>query len=79
MTTICIIITPAVLSWLMQDNKPAVISLQRLIVREVAHEDKAMYLICACTTSMPEMYEIHTGSREERITWTALIREAVNR
>ncbi|XP_070830485.1 rho guanine nucleotide exchange factor 18a [Chaetodon trifascialis] len=60
------------------DNKPPVISLQRLIVREVAHEDKAMYLICACTTSMPEMYEIHTGSREERITWTAMIREAVN-
>ncbi|XP_041805895.1 rho guanine nucleotide exchange factor 18a [Chelmon rostratus] len=61
------------------DNKPPVIPLQRLIVREVAHEDKAMFLICACTTSMPEMYEIHTGSREERITWTALIREAVNR
>uniref|UniRef100_A0A8C4DKG1 Rho/rac guanine nucleotide exchange factor (GEF) 18a n=1 Tax=Dicentrarchus labrax TaxID=13489 RepID=A0A8C4DKG1_DICLA len=60
------------------DNKPPVISLQRLIVREVAHDDKAMFLICACTTSMPEMYEIHTGSREERITWTAMIREAVN-
>ncbi|XP_020490917.2 rho guanine nucleotide exchange factor 18a isoform X1 [Labrus bergylta] len=61
------------------DNKPPVISLQRLIVREVAHEDKAMFLICACTTSMPEMYEIHTSSREERIAWTAQIREAVNR
>ncbi|XP_056246840.1 rho guanine nucleotide exchange factor 18a isoform X1 [Seriola aureovittata] len=59
------------------DNKPPVISLQRLIVREVAHEDKAMFLICACTTSLPEMYEIHTGSREDRITWTALIRQAV--
>ncbi|XP_071347867.1 rho guanine nucleotide exchange factor 18a [Trachinotus anak] len=59
------------------DNKPPVISLQRLIVREVAHEDKAMFLICACTTSLPEMYEIHTGSSEERITWTHLIREAV--
>lgn len=61
------------------DNKPPVISLQRLIVREVAHDDKALFLICACTTSMPEMYEIHTGSREERITWTTLIREAVER
>ncbi|KAI3374773.1 hypothetical protein L3Q82_021329, partial [Scortum barcoo] len=62
------------------DNKPSVISLQRLIVREVAHDDKAMYLICACpTTSRPEMYEIHTGSKEECIKWTALIREAVNR
>lgn len=60
------------------DNKPPVISLQRLIVREVAHEDKAMYLISACTTSMPEMYEIHTPSREECMSWTALIRDAVN-
>uniref|UniRef100_A0A3Q3XET5 Uncharacterized protein n=1 Tax=Mola mola TaxID=94237 RepID=A0A3Q3XET5_MOLML len=55
------------------------ISLQRLIVREVAHEDKAMFLICACTSSMPEMYEIHTSSREERVTWMTLIREAVER
>ncbi|XP_042285262.1 rho guanine nucleotide exchange factor 18a [Thunnus maccoyii] len=60
------------------DNKPSVISLQRLIVREVAHEDKAMFLICACTTTMPEMYEIHTGSREECISWMHQIREAVN-
>nr|XP_033505412.1 rho guanine nucleotide exchange factor 18a [Epinephelus lanceolatus]XP_033505413.1 rho guanine nucleotide exchange factor 18a [Epinephelus lanceolatus]XP_033505414.1 rho guanine nucleotide exchange factor 18a [Epinephelus lanceolatus]XP_033505415.1 rho guanine nucleotide exchange factor 18a [Epinephelus lanceolatus] len=60
------------------ENKPPVISLQRLIVREVAHEGKAIYLICACTVSMPEMYEIHTRSQEECITWTALIREAVN-
>lgn len=52
------------------------ISLQRLIVREVAHEDKAMFLISACTNTMPEMYEIHTGSQEELITWTALIRQA---
>ncbi|KAM4604971.1 rho guanine nucleotide exchange factor 18a [Polymixia lowei] len=60
------------------DNKPPVISLQRLIVREVAHEDKAMFLICA-SSSMPEMYEIHTGSREGRVTWMSLIREAVER
>ncbi|KAF0046751.1 hypothetical protein F2P81_000384 [Scophthalmus maximus] len=59
------------------DNKPSVISLQGLIVREVAHDDKAMFLICACTSSLPEMYEIHTGSRDERIFWIALIREAV--
>ncbi|KAK5860234.1 hypothetical protein PBY51_021725 [Eleginops maclovinus] len=61
------------------DNKPAVISLERLIVRELANEDKAMYLICACTTSVPEMYEIHTRSPEECLTWMKLIREAVNR
>ncbi|XP_072219371.1 rho guanine nucleotide exchange factor 18a isoform X2 [Leuresthes tenuis] len=61
------------------DNKPPVISLQRLIVREVAHEGKALYLICACTTSSPEMYEIHTGSKEECLTWMTVIRKAVER
>ncbi|KAM9844767.1 rho guanine nucleotide exchange factor 18a isoform 2-T2 [Aulostomus maculatus] len=63
------------------DNKPPVISLQNLIVREVAHEDKAMFLICGCTSTMMEMYEmyeIHTSSREGRMTWTSLIRDAVN-
>ncbi|XP_026170347.1 rho guanine nucleotide exchange factor 18a [Mastacembelus armatus] len=59
------------------DNKPPVISLQRLIVREVAHEEKAMFLISACTTGLPKMYEIHTGSTEERNIWTNLIRAAV--
>ncbi|XP_022077185.2 rho guanine nucleotide exchange factor 18a isoform X2 [Acanthochromis polyacanthus] len=59
------------------DSKPSVISLQGLIVREVAQDEKAMYLLCACTSSMPEMYQIQTGSKEERVTWTTLIREAV--
>ncbi|XP_054608337.1 rho guanine nucleotide exchange factor 18 isoform X2 [Nothobranchius furzeri] len=58
------------------DNKPSVISLQKLIVREVAHEEKAMFLICA-SSNEPEMYEIHTTSKEERNTWMAQIRQAV--
>ncbi|MEQ2205202.1 hypothetical protein XENOCAPTIV_003852, partial [Xenoophorus captivus] len=58
------------------DNKPSVISLQKLIVREVAHEEKAMFLICA-SSSEPEMYEIHTTSKEERNTWMTQIRQAV--
>ncbi|XP_061834777.1 rho guanine nucleotide exchange factor 18a isoform X2 [Nerophis lumbriciformis] len=57
------------------DNKPPVVSLQNLILREVAHEDKAMFLICACTS---EMYELRAGSREERISWMAFIRNAIN-
>ncbi|XP_042082536.1 rho guanine nucleotide exchange factor 18a isoform X2 [Haplochromis burtoni] len=61
------------------DNKPPVISLERLIVREVAMEEKAIFLICARTVGLPEMYEIHMGSREERITWEAIIREALER
>ncbi|XP_030607959.1 rho guanine nucleotide exchange factor 18a [Archocentrus centrarchus] len=61
------------------DNKPPVISLERLIVREVAMEERAIFLISARTIGLPEMYEIHTGSREERITWEAIIREAMER
>ncbi|XP_045063675.1 rho guanine nucleotide exchange factor 18-like [Coregonus clupeaformis] len=58
------------------DNKPSVISLQKLIVREVAHEEKAMFLICA-SSNEPEMYEIHTASKEERNTWMTHLRQAV--
>ncbi|XP_051978055.1 rho guanine nucleotide exchange factor 18-like isoform X1 [Xyrauchen texanus] len=58
------------------DNKPSVISLQKLIIREVAHEERAMFLICA-SSNEPEMYEIHTASKEDRNTWIAQIRQAV--
>lgn len=61
-----------------QDNKPSVISLQKLIVREVAHEEKAMFLICA-SSNEPEMYEIHTCSKEERNSWMTQIRQAAER
>uniref|UniRef100_A0A3P8QQV2 Rho/rac guanine nucleotide exchange factor (GEF) 18b n=1 Tax=Astatotilapia calliptera TaxID=8154 RepID=A0A3P8QQV2_ASTCA len=60
------------------DNKPSVISLQKLIVREVAHEEKAMFLICA-SSNEPEMYEIHTGSKEDRNSWMTQIRQAAER
>ncbi|NWQ87943.1 ARHGI factor, partial [Burhinus bistriatus] len=58
------------------DSKPPVISLQKLIVREVANEEKAMFLISASLQG-PEMYEIHTSSKEERNSWMAHIRRAV--
>ncbi|XP_028830368.1 rho guanine nucleotide exchange factor 28 isoform X3 [Denticeps clupeoides] len=57
------------------DQKPPVISLQKLIVREVANEERGMFLISASVG--PEMYEVHTASKEERNTWMRLIREAV--
>ncbi|KFQ85785.1 Rho guanine nucleotide exchange factor 18, partial [Phoenicopterus ruber ruber] len=56
------------------DSKPPVISLQKLIVREVANEEKAMFLM---SLKGPEMYEIHTSSKEERNSWMAHIRRAV--
>ena len=61
-----------------QAQKPPVISLQTLIVREVANEERGLFLISASTAG-PEMYEVHTSSKEERNTWMRLIREAVER
>ncbi|XP_030663630.1 rho guanine nucleotide exchange factor 18 isoform X1 [Nomascus leucogenys] len=58
------------------DSKPPVISLQKLIVREVANEEKAMFLISASLQG-PEMYEIYTSSKEDRNAWMAHIRRAV--
>uniref|UniRef100_UPI00398E767C rho guanine nucleotide exchange factor 28 n=1 Tax=Pristiophorus japonicus TaxID=55135 RepID=UPI00398E767C len=58
------------------DQKPAVILLQKLIVREVANEERAMFLISASSAG-PEMYEMHTNSKEDRNNWMRLIRMAV--
>ncbi|XP_036435838.1 rho guanine nucleotide exchange factor 28 isoform X2 [Colossoma macropomum] len=58
------------------DQKPPVISLQKLIVREVANEERGMFLISASSVG-PEMYEVHTASKDERNAWMRLIREAV--
>lgn len=62
----------------LKDQKPPVIPLQKLIVREVANEERGMFLISASAAG-PEMYEVHTSSKEERNTWMRLIREAVER
>uniref|UniRef100_G3T733 Rho guanine nucleotide exchange factor 28 n=1 Tax=Loxodonta africana TaxID=9785 RepID=G3T733_LOXAF len=58
------------------DQKPSVISLQKLIAREVANEERGMFLISA-SSSGPEMYEIHTNSKEERNNWMRRIQQAV--
>ncbi|XP_036069312.1 rho guanine nucleotide exchange factor 28 isoform X2 [Oryzias melastigma] len=58
------------------DQKPPVIPLQKLIVREVANEERGMFLISASSAG-PEMYEVHTSTREERNAWMRHIRQAV--
>ncbi|KAK2900738.1 hypothetical protein Q8A67_008853 [Cirrhinus molitorella] len=58
------------------DSKPAVISLQKLIIRDVAHDKKALFLISA-SSDTPEMYEFHTSSGEECKTWRDQIWKAV--
>ncbi|XP_042343775.1 rho guanine nucleotide exchange factor 28-like isoform X3 [Plectropomus leopardus] len=58
------------------DQKPPVIPLQKLIVREVANEERGMFLISASSVG-PEMYEVHTSTRDERNAWMRHIRQAV--
>lgn len=56
-------------------DKSAVISLQKLIVRDIANQEKGMFLISSNTP--PEMYEVHTASREDRNTWIRVIQQSV--
>ncbi|XP_069041048.1 rho guanine nucleotide exchange factor 2 isoform X2 [Lepisosteus oculatus] len=56
-------------------DKPPVLSLQNLIVRDIANQEKGMFLISDSTP--PEMYELHAASREDRNTWMKLIQHTV--
>uniref|UniRef100_A0A8C2GZZ6 PH domain-containing protein n=1 Tax=Cyprinus carpio TaxID=7962 RepID=A0A8C2GZZ6_CYPCA len=60
------------------DQRATVISLQKLIVREVAHEERGLFLITA-GIAIPEMVEVHASSREERNTWMQLIQDAIEK
>ncbi|KAM5256005.1 rho guanine nucleotide exchange factor 2 isoform 2-T2 [Ctenodactylus gundi] len=55
-------------------DKPSVVSLQNLIVRDIANQEKGMFLISAAP---PEMYEVHTASRDDRSTWIRIIQQSV--
>ncbi|XP_062856319.1 A-kinase anchor protein 13 isoform X2 [Trichomycterus rosablanca] len=59
------------------DQRSTVISLQKLIVREVANEERGLFFITA-GIERPEMVEGHVGSKEERNTWMQLIQDATN-
>ncbi|GAA6066461.1 A-kinase anchor protein 13-like isoform X1 [Tachysurus ichikawai] len=55
-----------------QDQRSTVISLQKLIVREVANEERGLFFITA-GIEKPEMVEVHASTKEERNTWMQLI------
>ncbi|XP_016076959.1 PREDICTED: rho guanine nucleotide exchange factor 2 isoform X8 [Miniopterus natalensis] len=57
-------------------DKPSVVSLQNLIVRDIANQEKGMFLISAAP---PEMYEVHTASRDDRSTWIRVIQQSVRK
>ncbi|XP_029808890.1 A-kinase anchor protein 13 isoform X4 [Suricata suricatta] len=59
------------------DQKSTVISLKKLIVREVAHEEKGLFLI-SMGMKDPEMVEVHAGSKEERNSWIHVIQDTIN-
>ncbi|XP_036787783.2 A-kinase anchor protein 13 isoform X3 [Manis pentadactyla] len=59
------------------DQKSTVISLKKLIVREVAHEEKGLFLI-SMGVKDPEMVEVHAGSKEERSGWIQIIQDTIN-
>ncbi|CAK6978516.1 A-kinase anchor protein 13 isoform X2 [Scomber scombrus] len=59
------------------DQRSTVISLQNLIVREVANEERGLFLITA-GIERPEMVEVLANSKEERITWRAIIQDAMH-
>ncbi|KAF6076503.1 A-kinase anchoring protein 13 [Phyllostomus discolor] len=59
------------------DQKSTVISLKKLIVREVAHEEKGLFLI-SMGMKDPEMVEVHASSKEERNSWIQIIQDTMN-
>ncbi|XP_071965697.1 rho guanine nucleotide exchange factor 28-like isoform X2 [Antedon mediterranea] len=58
-----------------QDQKAPIISLHKLMVREVATDNKSIYLI-STASSGPEMYEVKCES-DDRKKWKSIIEEAV--
>ncbi|XP_045073401.1 A-kinase anchor protein 13 [Coregonus clupeaformis] len=59
------------------DQRSTVLSLQKLIVREMANEERGLFLITA-GMEKPEMVEVHTATKEERNTWMQLIQDAMH-
>nr|XP_033775464.1 A-kinase anchor protein 13 isoform X2 [Geotrypetes seraphini] len=59
------------------DQKSTVISLKRLIVRDVAHEERGLFLI-SMGGKDPEMVEVYASSKEERNSWIQIIQDTMN-
>ncbi|KAM9368341.1 LOW QUALITY PROTEIN: rho guanine nucleotide exchange factor 2 [Phaethornis superciliosus] len=57
-------------------DKPAVVSLHNLLVRDIANQQSGLFLLSAAP---PEMYELHAPSRQHRDRWMRLIQQSVTR
>ncbi|XP_069571202.1 rho guanine nucleotide exchange factor 2 [Brachyistius frenatus] len=58
-------------------DKPPVLSLQNLIIRDIANQERGMFLIS--DSSPPEMYEFHAASKEDKNIWIRHIQHTVSR
>lgn len=58
-------------------DKPAVLSLQNLIVRDIANQERGMFLII--DSAPPVMYEFHATSKDTKNMWMRQIQHAVSR
>ncbi|CAL8355646.1 unnamed protein product [Arctogadus glacialis] len=58
-------------------DKPSVVSLNKLIVRDIANQERGMFVISDSTP--PEMYELYAASKEDRKHWMTLIQQTVLR
>lgn len=61
---------------LWQDKSP-VVSLTNLIVRDIANQERGMYLISAATP--PVMYELYASTKDDRRSWMTRIQKAALR
>ncbi|XP_030644866.1 rho guanine nucleotide exchange factor 2 [Chanos chanos] len=57
-------------------DKPAVVPLQNLLVRDIANQERGFFIINS-ESSPPEMYELHAASKDDRNTWMRVILETV--
>ncbi|XP_065326027.1 rho guanine nucleotide exchange factor 1a [Pelmatolapia mariae] len=58
-------------------DKPPVLSLQNLIVRDIANQERGMYLISDSTP--PEMYEFYAASKDDKNIWIRHVQHAVSK
>ncbi|XP_073714549.1 rho guanine nucleotide exchange factor 2 isoform X2 [Misgurnus anguillicaudatus] len=57
-------------------DKSAVVSLQNLLIRDIANQERGLFLISE--SSPPEMYELYAASKEDRNTWIRLIQQTIS-
>ncbi|XP_051519944.1 rho guanine nucleotide exchange factor 1a isoform X2 [Myxocyprinus asiaticus] len=58
-------------------DKSAVVSLQSLLVRDIANQERGLFLISS-ESSPPEMYELYAASKDDRNTWIRIVQQTIS-